>query len=180
MLSRYQRQRVGRISDLPGDGTNHIDDEPCGGQGRQASISGRRAASMLWAWTSRAVTSGCHNAGPLRRRCKARAAYAAQPEREALPAQALGGAEFRLPLLLARSTSLEAVILNKAISLVVVATALPFRAQTVPAGHHRGRAVVRYEALECTRSPSTRDGDLVPIQAAALPHQPAISISRIR
>lgn len=46
----------------------------------------------------------------------------------------LGGAEFRLPLLIGvfRFTALEAVILNKAMSLVVVAFALPFRAGTVP------------------------------------------------
>lgn len=46
----------------------------------------------------------------------------------------LGGAEFRLPLLISlfRFRGLEAVILNKATSLVVVATALPFRAGTVP------------------------------------------------
>ncbi|MFN4202268.1 MAG: sulfite exporter TauE/SafE family protein [Tabrizicola sp.] len=46
----------------------------------------------------------------------------------------LGGAEFRLPLLLGlfRLPPLEAVILNKATSLVVVAAALPFRAGTVP------------------------------------------------
>ena len=46
----------------------------------------------------------------------------------------LGGAEFRLPLLIGafRFAALEAVILNKAMSLVVVATALPFRAATVP------------------------------------------------
>lgn len=45
----------------------------------------------------------------------------------------LGGAEFRLPLLIGafRFGALEAVILNKAMSLVVVATALPFRASTV-------------------------------------------------
>jgi uncharacterized membrane protein YfcA len=53
----------------------------------------------------------------------------------------LGGAEFRLPLLIAgfRFSGLQAVIINKAISLVVVASALPFRASTVPfsalAGH---------------------------------------------
>lgn len=48
----------------------------------------------------------------------------------------LGGAEFRLPLLIGffRFAALEAVILNKAMSLVVVATALPFRAGTVPFG----------------------------------------------
>jgi uncharacterized protein len=46
----------------------------------------------------------------------------------------LGGAEFRLPLLIGtfRFAALEAVILNKAMSLVVVAFALPFRAATVP------------------------------------------------
>ncbi len=46
----------------------------------------------------------------------------------------LGGAEFRLPLLIGvfRFVALEAVILNKAMSLVVVATALPFRMRTVP------------------------------------------------
>lgn len=46
----------------------------------------------------------------------------------------LGGAEFRLPLLIGlfRFGALEAVILNKALSLVVVATALPFRAAVVP------------------------------------------------
>lgn len=46
----------------------------------------------------------------------------------------LGGAEFRLPLLLGlfKFRALEAVILNKAMSLIVVATALPFRAATVP------------------------------------------------
>ncbi|MER9561066.1 sulfite exporter TauE/SafE family protein [Mesorhizobium sp. M0571] len=48
----------------------------------------------------------------------------------------LGGAEFRLPLLIGlfNFAALEAVILNKAMSLIVVATALPFRAQTVPFG----------------------------------------------
>jgi hypothetical protein len=46
----------------------------------------------------------------------------------------LGGAEFRLPLLISffHFRGLEAVILNKATSLVVVAAALPFRAGTVP------------------------------------------------
>jgi uncharacterized protein len=45
----------------------------------------------------------------------------------------LGGAEFRLPLLISlfHFRGLEAVILNKATSLVVVATALPFRTETV-------------------------------------------------
>jgi uncharacterized protein len=46
----------------------------------------------------------------------------------------LGGAEFRLPLLIGafRFGALRAVILNKAISLIVVASALPFRAAAVP------------------------------------------------
>lgn len=46
----------------------------------------------------------------------------------------LGGAEFRLPILITwfRFAGLSAVILNKATSLVVVATALPFRAGVVP------------------------------------------------
>lgn len=45
----------------------------------------------------------------------------------------LGGAEFRLPLLIGAFgfAALEAVILNKAMSLVVVASALPFRAGTI-------------------------------------------------
>src|ERR671916_2190536 len=46
----------------------------------------------------------------------------------------LGGAEFRLPLLIGTFGfgALEAVILNKAMSLVVVATALPARLLRVP------------------------------------------------
>ena len=46
----------------------------------------------------------------------------------------LGGAEFRLPLLIAlfRFRGLEAIILNKATSLIVVASALPFRTAAVP------------------------------------------------
>jgi uncharacterized protein len=46
----------------------------------------------------------------------------------------LGGAEFRLPLLIGtfRFVALQAVILNKAMSLVVVASALPFRAAALP------------------------------------------------
>ena len=48
----------------------------------------------------------------------------------------LGGAEFRLPLLIGvfRFRALQAVILNKAMSLVVVASAVPFRAAVVPFG----------------------------------------------
>ena len=46
----------------------------------------------------------------------------------------LGGAEFRLPLLveLFALPSLEAVILNKVISLVVVSVSLPFRSSQIP------------------------------------------------
>jgi uncharacterized membrane protein YfcA len=46
----------------------------------------------------------------------------------------LGGAEFRLPLLISvfQFIALEAVIMNKAMSLAVVGSALPFRATTVP------------------------------------------------
>jgi uncharacterized protein len=56
----------------------------------------------------------------------------------------LGGAEFRLPLLISlfRFKGLEAVILNKAITLVVVATALPFRTSTVPFGEIAGHWAV--------------------------------------
>jgi uncharacterized membrane protein YfcA len=52
----------------------------------------------------------------------------------------LGGAEFRLPLLISLFCfrGLEAVILNKATSLVVVASALPFRAATVSFGEIAG------------------------------------------
>jgi uncharacterized protein len=48
----------------------------------------------------------------------------------------LGGAEFRLPLLIGafRFAALEAVILNRAMTLIVIASALPFRAGTVPFG----------------------------------------------
>lgn len=48
----------------------------------------------------------------------------------------LGGAEFRLPLLIGifRFAALQAVILNKAMSLIVVAFALPFRTSAVPFG----------------------------------------------
>lgn len=48
----------------------------------------------------------------------------------------LGGAEFRLPILIGvfSFVALEAVILNKAISLVVVASALVFRGLNVPFG----------------------------------------------
>lgn len=53
----------------------------------------------------------------------------------------LGGAEFRLPLLIGlfRDSALEAVILNKCVSLVVVAAALPFRMTHVPLSSVLGR-----------------------------------------
>lgn len=46
----------------------------------------------------------------------------------------LGGAEFRLPLLIGlfRFAGLQAVIINKAMSVIVVASGLPFRAAVVP------------------------------------------------
>ena len=48
----------------------------------------------------------------------------------------LGGAEFRLPLLIGvfRFAPLEAIILNKAMSLVVVASAFLFRTKSIPIG----------------------------------------------
>src|SRR3954466_1331847 len=57
----------------------------------------------------------------------------------------LGGAEFLLPLLIGafRFAARETVILNKAMSLVVVASALPFRAATVPFG----AVAARWEAI---------------------------------
>lgn len=49
----------------------------------------------------------------------------------------LGGAEFRLPILIGLFgfAALPAVILNKSMSLVVVASALLFRTRVVPYGH---------------------------------------------
>jgi uncharacterized membrane protein YfcA len=48
----------------------------------------------------------------------------------------LGGAEFRLPLLIGyfHFAALEAVIMNKAMGLIVVSSSLPFRAGTIPFG----------------------------------------------
>jgi uncharacterized protein len=48
----------------------------------------------------------------------------------------LGGAEFRLPLLIGafQFAALQAVILNKTMSLIVVASALPFQAVAVRFG----------------------------------------------
>ena len=48
----------------------------------------------------------------------------------------LGGAEFRLPLLIGwfRFAALEAIVLNKAMSLIVVASAFIFRTRTIPIG----------------------------------------------
>jgi hypothetical protein len=52
----------------------------------------------------------------------------------------LGGAEFRLPVLITlfRFAALEAVILNRAMSLAVVLAALPFRSADVPMGEVLG------------------------------------------
>jgi hypothetical protein len=44
----------------------------------------------------------------------------------------LGGAEFRLPVGIFERPTLQAVILNKAMSLAVVGSALAFRAKAVP------------------------------------------------
>ena len=62
----------------------------------------------------------------------------------------LGGAEFRLPLLIGafRFAALQAVILNKAMSLVVVASALPFRAAAVPFRQRR-RALADHRQPAC-------------------------------
>lgn len=52
----------------------------------------------------------------------------------------LGGAEFRLPVLVGmfRLSTLEAVVLNKAMSLIVVASALLFRIQAISLGQLAG------------------------------------------
>src|SRR5882757_8725973 len=56
----------------------------------------------------------------------------------------LGGAEFRLPLLIGLFgfVALEAVVLNKAVSLIVVASALVFRSRTVPIGEVASHASI--------------------------------------
>lgn len=56
----------------------------------------------------------------------------------------LGGAEFRLPVLISLFgfDALSAVIVNKAVSLIVVAFALPFRASAVPFAEVAGHWVV--------------------------------------
>lgn len=61
----------------------------------------------------------------------------------------LGGAEFRLPLLIDwfRFAALEAVILNKAMSLLVVGAALLFRASTIPLSEVAGHWVVMINLL---------------------------------
>lgn len=61
----------------------------------------------------------------------------------------LGGAEFRLPVLATvfRLPMLEAVILNKAMSLVVVAAALAFRAGSMPFGDVLAHADVALNLL---------------------------------
>ena len=74
----------------------------------------------------------------------------------------LGGAEFRLPLLIGafRFGALQAVILNKAMSLVVVASALPFRAATVPfsTSPHTGRSSSICSPEACSAHGSARAG----------------------
>lgn len=61
----------------------------------------------------------------------------------------LGGAEFRLPVLAGvfRLSTLEAVILNKAMSLVVVAAALLFRSGSIPFGEVLAHADVALNLL---------------------------------
>lgn len=61
----------------------------------------------------------------------------------------LGGAEFRLPLLIGafRFGALEAVIVNKAMSLVVVTAALPFRTGTVSAATLAGHWPILLDLL---------------------------------
>jgi uncharacterized membrane protein YfcA len=61
----------------------------------------------------------------------------------------LGGAEFRLPVLIGifRFPPLEAVILNKATSLVVGAAAVVFRSAVVPAAELRPHAAVIVDLL---------------------------------
>src|SRR5687768_8769041 len=56
----------------------------------------------------------------------------------------LGGAEFRLPLLIGLFgfVALEAVVLNKAVSLIVVAAALIFRSRVVPMGEVISHALI--------------------------------------
>lgn len=82
----------------------------------------------------------------------------------------LGGAEFRLPVLvgLFRLGTLEAVILNKAMSLVVVTAALLFRLKAIPfeqLGAHIGVALnllagslVAHGGLRGTPSPCHGSG----------------------
>jgi len=57
----------------------------------------------------------------------------------------LGGAEFRLPLLIGpfRFKPLDAILLNKTMSLIVVAAAIPFRAAAVPLA----KVIDRWEVL---------------------------------
>lgn len=88
----------------------------------------------LTARTDRALTYTDTTAGEHQRRTAA-AGFAAGLLIGALGGLiGLGGAEFRLPLLIGLFgfVALEAVILNKATSLVVVASALVFRSTTIP------------------------------------------------
>jgi hypothetical protein len=70
----------------------------------------------------------------------------------------LGGAEFRLPLLISlfRFRGLEAVILNKATSLVVVAAALPFRTSTISFAELGAQWPIIVKGRSCTLSSTRR------------------------
>jgi hypothetical protein len=76
----------------------------------------------------------------------------------------LGGAEFRLPLLIGLFgfLALQAVILNKAMSLVVVATALPARLLGVPldAGHPRPATSDPTKGGQAHRADSLKESQL--------------------
>jgi len=63
----------------------------------------------------------------------------------------LGGAEFRLPLLITafRFAAIEAIILNKAMSLVVVASALLFRTSNIPFSNIMEHGDMIFMILSC-------------------------------
>ena len=99
----------------------------------------RRPSSLGYRYGDLAIAIGRHGgSGSGRHRSETRGAAAASAAGPSIGTLGgligLGGAEFRLPLLIGafRFAALEAVILNKAMSLVVVASALPFRAAAVP------------------------------------------------
>ena len=76
----------------------------------------------------------------------------------------LGGAEFRLPLLIGafRFAPVQAVILNKAMSLVVVASALPFRRRLSlsPASPSIGQSSLICSPVACSAHGSVQVGRL--------------------